>query len=100
MVVMENLALTAFGKMQYGWVSRILNDGLIIVHYTARERNALFWQRCNLNRGKIHLSRMCTMNNCESEEIVEAANIAKTLLPTKVKIFIRYSLQLVQKVVR
>ncbi|KAJ8964194.1 hypothetical protein NQ317_000513 [Molorchus minor] len=31
-----------------------------------------------------NISRMCTMNNCESEEIVEAANIAiSNLLPTK-----------------
>ncbi|KAJ8975853.1 hypothetical protein NQ317_014809 [Molorchus minor] len=30
------------------------------------------------------VSRMCTMNNCESEDIVEAANIAiSNLLPTK-----------------
>ncbi|KAJ8944770.1 hypothetical protein NQ317_011986, partial [Molorchus minor] len=33
---------------------------------------------------KITSLRMCTMNNCESEEIVEAANIAiSNLLPTK-----------------
>ncbi|KAJ8974024.1 hypothetical protein NQ317_016578 [Molorchus minor] len=33
---------------------------------------------------KIASLRMCTMNNCESEEIVEAANIAiSNLLPTK-----------------
>ncbi|KAJ8974728.1 hypothetical protein NQ317_005565 [Molorchus minor] len=66
-----------------------------IVHYTVRERNALFWQRCNLkpegynaprdkNTPTLDLYRMCTMNNCESEEIVEAANIAiSNLLPTK-----------------
>ncbi|KAJ8977851.1 hypothetical protein NQ317_011303 [Molorchus minor] len=56
-----------------------------------KERNALFWQRCNLKpegynapRTQLHLSQMCTMNNCESEEIVEAANIViSNLLPTK-----------------
>ncbi|KAJ8973503.1 hypothetical protein NQ317_018309 [Molorchus minor] len=32
--------------------------------------------------------RMCTMNNCESEEIVEAANIAiSNLLPTKSSLY-------------
>ncbi|KAJ8976932.1 hypothetical protein NQ317_005105 [Molorchus minor] len=32
----------------------------------------------------LHLCKRCTMNNCESEEIVEAANIAiSNLLPTK-----------------
>ncbi|KAJ8983599.1 hypothetical protein NQ317_004236 [Molorchus minor] len=44
---------------------------------------------------------MCTMNNCESEEIVEAANIAiSNLLPTKSRSLYDISLQSVQKVVR
>ncbi|KAJ8972911.1 hypothetical protein NQ317_008801 [Molorchus minor] len=59
--------------------------------HDVRERNALFWQRCNWKPGglqcaedKIASPRMCTINNCESEEIVEAANIAiSNLLPTK-----------------
>ncbi|KAJ8944619.1 hypothetical protein NQ317_019679, partial [Molorchus minor] len=73
------------------------------------ERKCVIWQRCNLKsegynapRTKIASLPNGTMNNyCESEEIVEAANVAiSNFTAYEVKIFIRYSLQSVQKVLR
>ncbi|KAJ8971148.1 hypothetical protein NQ317_003438, partial [Molorchus minor] len=50
---------------------------------------------------KIASPRMCTMNNCESVEIVEAANIAiSNLLPTKSRSLYDIAYNRFKKVVR
>ncbi|KAJ8976006.1 hypothetical protein NQ317_005770 [Molorchus minor] len=60
------------------------DSGVVVTVLITKLLNASRKVYKRVGLGKLLHNIKCTMNNCESEEIVEAANIAiSNLLPTK-----------------